>query len=282
MKITLQQEKLNKMLLDFYMITHVRTVIYDGDFNRIAAYPQESCGFCSLMKSNPVSKALCRDNDIQACKICKEHDSLYVYKCHSGLIEAVAPIKMNDLSLGYIMFGQVLHCETNKKEIFSYAQAFFTDEALLYSNVDDLIIMSDQQISAIANIMEACASYLWIAELIKIDNGAKIYLLSDYINNNICGDLSVDTLCSVLNVSRCRLYDIAHKYYGASIAKYIRSKRISIAAKHLRENDCLVLEAAQLAGFTDFNYFSKIFKAEYGETATAYKKRYWNKDAERT
>lgn len=272
MKIKLEQEKIKKILLDFYTLTHVRTVIFDGEFNRIAAYPENDCDFCILIKQNPISKELCRMGDEKACAICRENSSLYIYECHAGLIEAVAPVKMNDLTLGYIMFGQVRHVETDMTQILDYASHYTQNQQLLLSSAKKLKVRNDRQISAIAGIMEACASYLWIAELIKIDSGNLIYHLTDYINNNICGDLSVDNLCSVFKISRSRLYDIAHKYYGVCIAKYIRKKRISIAARYLKEQHCPIFEAAKRTGFIDYNYFSKVFKAETGLTPTEYKK----------
>lgn len=272
MKLKLEQEKLCKILMDFYTLSHVRIVIYDSEFVRIAAYPEQSCDFCKLIKQNSVSKQLCRKDEISACKICSKKNSLYIYKCHAGLIEAVAPIKMNDLTLGYIMLGQLLHNESDENEILSYASQYISDERHLNKSFHKLKVRNNKQIEAMADIMNACTNYLWITELIKIDSGNQIYLLTDYINNNICEDLSVDKLCSVLNVSRIRLYDMAHKYYGMSVAKYIRQKRISIAAKYLAENGCAISEAAQNAGFYDYNYFSKVFKKETGMTPTEYKK----------
>lgn len=258
--------------MDFYTLTHVRTVIYDNDFQRISAYPENSCDFCTLLKENPISKARCRKDDTTACKICKDNNALYTYRCHAGLIEAVAPIKMNDLTLGYIMFGQVRHVDTDEATLRSYASKFIADPHHLIASVKKLKVRSDKQINAIAGIMEACTSYLWIAELIKVDDGSQIYSLTDYINNNICSDLSVDQLCSTLKVSRTRLYEIAHKYYGMSIAKYIRQKRISLAAKSIRENDLPFWEIAKSIGIDDGNYFSKVFKEEMGMTPTQYRK----------
>lgn len=274
MKLKLEHEKLNKILMDFYTLSHIRIVIYDSDFVRIAAYPEKSCDFCTLIKQNPASKQLCRKNETDACKVCSEKNSLYIYKCHAGLIEAVAPIKMNDLILGYIMFGQLRHKKSNENDILSYASQYIKDSELLHKSFSKLKIRGDKQIEAVANIMQACTNYLWISELIKVEHNNLIYLLTDYIDRNICDDLSVDKLCSVLNVSRVKLYDISHKYYGMSIAKYIRQKRVALSAKLLSENGCSISEAAKNSGFDDYNYFSKIFKNEMGITPSEYKKRY--------
>lgn len=283
MNIKLDIEQLTQILTDFYTLSHVRTVIYDNSFSRVAAYPEHNSDFCTLMKQNPESKCLCRHSEKIACKICSEKNSLYIYKCHAGLIEAVAPIKMNDMILGYIMFGQILHNDTNGDAIISYASQFIKGEEILKKAFDKIKVRSDNQITAIASIMQACTSYLWISGLIKIDQKKHIYLLNDYIDQNISSNLSVDVLCSVLNVSRIKLYEIAHEYYGMSIGKYIRQKRISLAAKMLTENNSSVRVAAESVGFDDYNYFSKVFKRETGYMPTEYKKKYFdNKKASET
>ena len=172
------------------------------------------------------------------------------------------------------MFGQVRRRERSTEEIEAYASQFMTDNEILSDSVKKVKVRSDEHIKAIAGVMEACTCYLLMAELIKIDSGNLIYKLSDYITNNLSNDLSVDKLCSVLKVSRVGLYDIAHKYYGMSIAKYIRKKRTNVAAELLREEKISVKAAAFKVGFFDGNYFSKVFKEELGITPSDYKNKF--------
>ena len=271
MKLKLEHEKLTNILMDFYTLSHIRIVIYDSSFQRIAAYPERSSDFCSLLKQNSESKKLCRKNEAESCIICSQKNSLHIYQCHAGLTEAVAPIKMNDIILGYIMFGQILRVNSDTESILEYASKYIDDQTLLQNSFSKLKVRDDRQIQAIANIMQACTSYLWVNELIKMDSENSVYILTDYINEHLYEDLSVDNLCSLLNISRVKLYEIAHKYYGMSVAKYILKKRIEKAAQLLSESDCYVRDAAINAGFYDYNYFSKVFKKEMGITPLKYK-----------
>ncbi len=272
MKVEFNREKLYELLVNFFNVAKVRTVIYDEDFNKIIAYPENSCAFCKLIKQNPQSRALCRLNDTNACDICREMNNIYIYRCHAGLFEAAAPIKTNGITIGYIMFGQVIDRDCDKNEISQYAKKYISDTEALKGALTKIVKRSEEQIKSIAKIMEICASHLWVAELIKVDEGNLIYHLSNYINNNIREDLSVEKLCEIFKVSRSRLYEVSHKYFGESIAKYIRRKRVMLAAKLLENENCSVAFAAESAGIYDYNYFSKIFKAEIGMTPTRYKK----------
>ncbi len=274
MNLKLETEKLREILINFYNISKTRTVIFDSDFKKIIAYPESSCAFCSMLKENPEAKALCKENDRRACSECKESESLHIYRCHAGLFEAVAPIKMNDLTLGYIMLGQIKERGYDDAALTEYASKFINDGERIAKACKKLHQRSEEQIVSLASVMEICTCYLWIAKLISVDEENIIFHLSNYITNNIAGDLSVEKLTEVFNISRSHLYDIFHKYFGMSVAKYIRKKRVSIAAEALTDKEASISEAAELAGFTDYNYFSKIFKREMGLTPGKYRTRH--------
>ncbi|MBE7043643.1 MAG: helix-turn-helix domain-containing protein [Ruminococcaceae bacterium] len=272
MKLKVDAEKLRELLEILYTVANVRIVIFDDEFNKITAYPEQSCDFCTLIKNNPKSKKLCKLNDQTACSECKITNKLSIYKCHAGLFEAVAPIKLNDITLGYIMLGQVLESGTNTEGIKHYALSFTENQQELIAAIKKLPQKNILQIESLAKLMEISTCYLEIKKLIQIDEDNLIFHLSNYINDNITNDLSVESIMNRFHISRCRLYEISHKYFSMSIAKYIRHKRVMIAAELLSKKDSRIYEVAEKAGFTDYNYFSKIFKSEMGVTPTQYKK----------
>lgn len=272
MHLNFNYEQLKEILVNFYNIASVRTVIYDEEFCKIVEYPEYNCEFCSKIKENPESRKLCKKNDTNAFKICHDIDNIYIYKCHAGLMEAVAPIKVNNIIIGYIMFGQVLDSESDTSKIFDYASTYINDADMLKSYIDKIQVRNMTQIKSIAKIMEMCTGYLWIKKLISIDNGAVIYKIHDYINKNLQKDISIDSLCQEFDIRRTALYELFKKYYGISIAKYIRKKRIEEAANYIKNTGSKISDAAIHMGFIDTNYFSKVFKAEMGMTPSEYKK----------
>lgn len=274
MRLKLETQKLRELLIDFYILTKIKIVIFDNEFIEIMAYPEKPCDFCTLIKNDLKAKLECDISDQEACKICLSTGRLYMYKCHVGLIEVVAPLKVNDIILGYIMFGQIIDNKDRgkaKTEVLEKCRKYNIDSEKLSIAFDKLIYKNTDQIKATSKIMESCACYLWITNLVTIDEGNLIYKLSNYIANNIREDLSVEALCSLFSISRSKLYELSNKYFGMSIAKYIRKKRVDYAARLLSENKCLVSEAADKAGFDDYNYFSKVFKREIGVAPREYK-----------
>ena len=43
-----------------------------------------------------------------AGNLCNEIGGVNIYNCHIGLVEAIAPLKINSVVVGYVMFGQII------------------------------------------------------------------------------------------------------------------------------------------------------------------------------
>ena len=98
------------------------------------------------------------------------------------------------------------------------------------------------------------------------------FKIADYIQENLSSNLSVERLCAVFCISRSTLYKIFHAFFGMSVAKYIRKKRID-AVLSLMQTDIAVADAACQVGFDDYNYFSKVFKLETGISPSKYRRQ---------
>lgn len=273
MNITFDTEKLYEIMAHFYTLTKIRIVMFDDNFNQIVSVPGNDCGFCGALKEKAVLNERCKLCDTNARSVCRNTNNIHTYTCHAGLTESIAPIKMNGIILGYIMLGQIIDKSEKKKkknEILSYAHDH-TDRDLT-EEYDKLTTKNKKQIEA-ANIMEACACYLWANRLVRVNEDCLSVLISTYINNNLTADLSVDALCSHFLISRNKLYKISRDSYGMGIAAYIRKQRVQNAASLLKSGST-VANAAISSGFEDYNYFSEIFKKETGILPSKYAGEY--------
>ncbi len=77
-------------------------------------------------------------------------------------------------------------------------------------------------------------------------------------------DLSVDAVSHELGLSKSILYKKIKHLTGLSPLEYIRSLRISEAAKLLRTQRYKVYEVVYMVGFSDVKYFRKCFIKEFG------------------
>jgi AraC-like DNA-binding protein len=67
-----------------------------------------------------------------------------------------------------------------------------------------------------------------------------------------------------LGISKTRLYEKINKISGLSINLFIRSVRLKIAARMIKEGSLTFSEIAYQVGFSDPGYFSKCFKKQFG------------------
>lgn len=93
-----------------------------------------------------------------------------------------------------------------------------------------------------------------------------------YISANLSGDLSLATLSSLLKITPSYLSAIFHRETGRTLAKHIAESRMKAALQLLKSTRLQVQSIAQLCGFSDPNYFSRLFKRFYGVTPLQYRK----------
>ena len=116
------------------------------------------------------------------------------------------------------------------------------------------------------------------AKMSKIDY-VKRYIDQNYYKN----ELTLDLIADNIGISRYYMCKEFHKKYGISPGKYLREIRISNACRLLTTNDNYTLQKiAQSVGYSNDNYFGKVFKAEKGISPAKYKKKSTKYDLIRT
>ena len=84
-------------------------------------------------------------------------------------------------------------------------------------------------------------------------------------------DFTVDTLCSLMNMSRTSFYNKLKALTGKAPADYIRLIRLHRAAQLLQEGRYSIGEVADKTGFNDAKYFRELFKKQFGVSPSKYK-----------
>ncbi len=76
-------------------------------------------------------------------------------------------------------------------------------------------------------------------------------------------DFNVDALCRVLQMSQPTLYRKIKAVTGENPTSFIRSYRLTRAAKWLAARDANISEVAKKVGFVDMSYFARCFKEQF-------------------
>lgn len=101
----------------------------------------------------------------------------------------------------------------------------------------------------------------------------RINKVLDYIDSNITGDLSLDTLSNVANFSSYHFHRIFSAMMGEPLSKYIKRIRLEKAALILVSNSNYPIgEIASMCGFDNQSSFSRAFQLHFGFSASELRK----------
>jgi len=270
-KISLSE--LDAVLHSFYKITKFKAVLFNRSREVISSYPKGMCGFCIEVRRSPELSLGCKSCDHHGFDICDKTRKPYIYKCHLGITEAVAPIYHNNICMGYLMFGQII--SGNADEVYALAslasQKYGLD--LTEQMISEMTVSDEDYIRAAAEMLAMCASYLYTSEIIKKDTSILKGVISDFISENIGGEIHSEDICKKFYISRSKLYSISMDAFGMGISQYIAKLRTEKAKELLRNTDMPIYEVGAAVGITDANYFVRQFKRHTSVTPLAYRKK---------
>ena len=279
--VNFQNAELQELLDSFNTLTGLHASLFDTHNNEILfsngtpLSPQKWSGLCSYFRSNPAFDDACRRSDIEAMRKCRTCRTAYQYRCHAGLVENVLPLYYDDAVVGFICFGQVADSsEAQKLSVLESAEKYGFDADLCLDYYRSLPCCSPEKLEAAGRILEACASYIYYKDLLRVRSLDLPQQIEKYILENLSLDLSTEFLCKNFSVSRTELYRLFHESFNSGVADFVRNKRVSAAELLLRTTDRRISEIASSVGFYDYNYFSKIFFRHFGLSPRNYRKKF--------
>ena len=272
MFINIDNEKLSDTLQDFYNATGINIAILPANYSDMVNPRYHIPNpYCNLIQSSPEGKKKCDLSEKCLIKQASVTGKPEVHICHAGLTDMVIPIIHDNILLGYVLFGQMrentdflqiknmikdLDIDIHKSEIF-YNQIPFFDS---------------QKIHSVENIVVMLVKYILLENMINANFEKYIKSVTDYINDNIEKNLSIQTISKNTGLSKSSLYKKFHKYYNCTVSEYINKKRVENSKELLIKTDLSIEIIAQQVGFNSTQYYSKTFKEIVGISPNKYRK----------
>lgn len=102
-----------------------------------------------------------------------------------------------------------------------------------------------------------------------VKNKSRIGFVVDYIKKNLHQKLSIDSIAKMAYVSKSNFFKMFKDELGTSPNEFILQERIN-RAKELLASQNSIKETAYQTGFSDANYFTRVFKQLVGVTPKSY------------
>jgi len=93
----------------------------------------------------------------------------------------------------------------------------------------------------------------------------------DYIQKNLSGKITVDTLAQVAGMSKTLFFKSFRSFFGATPIEFILKERLQRAKQLLADPDITITEVCYQTGFNNVNYFIRQFKRLEGVTPRRYR-----------
>lgn len=141
----------------------------------------------------------------------------------------------------------------------------------LYENVP---VVSDEKLDAMCRILEILIKSFWLDDLITYKRSMLSVKIEQYIDERLTEKIVFGDLCEKFFLSKNALYRLFRDEFGTTVTEFIIQKRLQLAQKYLRsENDMNVSQISSACGFSDYNYFIRLFKKRFGVTPFQYRRQ---------
>ena len=91
-----------------------------------------------------------------------------------------------------------------------------------------------------------------------------VSLMLQIIQERIAEPLTLAELAGAAHISREYAAQIFKKETGSTVVDYIHKQKMQLAAEMIRNHDMSLSEVAEALGFTNYSYFSRMFKRYFG------------------
>ncbi|MCR5301361.1 MAG: response regulator [Lachnospiraceae bacterium] len=95
----------------------------------------------------------------------------------------------------------------------------------------------------------------------------------EYIENNAGKDISLNEISEKLNISSYYFSKLFKEETNEGFVEYLTKRRVEKAKEMLKDQSKSIKEIGSVCGYSDPNYFSRIFKKATGMTPTEYRER---------
>ena len=272
--VNFNPELMSELADAFYTLSGMRMGLLDIDACEFFAYPAERSVFCSIVRANPKINRDCINCDLKNMQKCRKSKSALVYTCHLGLTEVMVPIIENDNIICYFMFGQVIideFREQSRNHIYSCVEKEGFEEKEINVAIENIQSVSSKKLHASVKILDTILSYIFSKKLVTHTKTRFINRINSYIDSHLGDPIHVSDLYRYFNISRTTLYELSRLYLNCGISDYITKRKFYHIQKMLEETNLKISDLVGRIGFSDYNYFSKVFKRKTGLSPREYR-----------
>lgn len=257
----------------------------------LSPYVAHTNPYCMFVKQDRKRYYKCLSMIRPMYNCCLAGDDGFWGICHAGVYESVVPIKLSGEVLGSINVGCFPGKEKESsfliRRLFAQADAGDYEKAmaLFEAHMQPASVDPDTMLPMLRLLSEYLAQTY--TSFKNSQSGKDVYRLPrencedtilshaiEYIRQNYASKITVKQIAQSCHCCESYINHTFRKRTGVNINVYINKTRIEHAKNYLLTTAMSISEIAMTTGFSDPNYFSRVFMELLGITPTEFRRRY--------
>ena len=269
------EKRLRRLIANLHLLTGVPANILDTqgrDIQLFSGHPP----FCRAINDSPEGHQRCVECDAWKVQSYSSDGSFQTYRCHLGICEVLMPLYSRDKPLAWLVFGCFLDDSPIDRQ-WERTRALLDwwpgDLEPLHRAFLQFRQYSPQELRAYSETLEALSAYIRLEGMIQSAEQSDLQRLELYLDQHYMEKLSLASISRELHIGRTKLCALAKELSGGQTLSHLIARRRIEAAKRLLFQSGLPISAvAEQVGISDYNYFTKVFRAVTGMTPSAFRK----------
>lgn len=260
-------DSVSKLIETVARLTDMEISVWDTNFHPCGYSGRVQGNLCNLLHECGLGHDLCRGSDIEALRAAQESGP-YCYRCPIGLAEIAVPVRQGTRLLGFVMAGKAAEDLPGRNAEIRQTILSRCPEAERVSGLDESIAgvphLTVEKLTD--NFRLICAFAEVLAERgIPLQGWQSIAsTIRHFLDCNFDRRVTLDELSLRFHCSTVTLTGQFRKAYGVTVLQYLNAKRMSLAEEMLCRTDMTLSEIAERCGFSDAEYFSRVFRQSHG------------------
>jgi two-component system LytT family sensor kinase len=146
----------------FSEATGLAAVIVDSAGQPVTE-PSNFTRLCNMIRSTPEGLARCMGSDDCGGRMAAQQLCPSVYRCHSGLIDLGAPIRLNQQHLGGFLAGQVLLPQDGAEvagDVLNRLKDLSLDDTAILEMLAEIRVVPEERVRAAADLLYIMTNYI--------------------------------------------------------------------------------------------------------------------------
>lgn len=184
--------------------------------------------------------------------------------------------------LGKIYFSTAYNLDAVKARVIELIVILSRGAIEGGADIEQVFGLNDNYIKTVNDFSDLEDLSLWLTDVIhnfigcvfdfgKARHSDVLYKVINYLNCNYTEKITLDDVASHVYLSRTYLSKIFKEEIGDSFTNYINNLRIDKSKQYLLDERIPLVDVANLVGFDDQSYFSKVFKKIVGTSPMKYR-----------